>query len=212
MAANTDQKARLFDLQTTVSELVRDGKRDPERVADVLQVIKEKKNFAEILLPKAALLEYLGAVTIPATSEKFFAREKFVEDTSEKARVKISYIGKNFSSWFLDKIEEPKKEDVLHYHRLKTSSSYIPIITELGDQKHAKTTLADIYALIELQKNDEEGVLATKEYAQIFFVLDIHGNLCVVHVEYYVSGSRLSAYSVGDPFFWNIGYRVFSHD
>ncbi len=41
------KKARLLDLVTTVLELVRDGKRDPDRVAGALQRIKEDPNFAE---------------------------------------------------------------------------------------------------------------------------------------------------------------------
>lgn len=50
MAAKTDQKARLLDLITGILELTRDGDREYEPVSDVLQVIKEKKNFADILL------------------------------------------------------------------------------------------------------------------------------------------------------------------
>ena len=48
MFAKTERrKARLLDLVTTVLELVRDGKRDPERVADELQRIKDNPNFSE---------------------------------------------------------------------------------------------------------------------------------------------------------------------
>lgn len=43
MVAKTDQKARLLDLVTSMLELVRDGKRDPEQVASVLQSIKDGK-------------------------------------------------------------------------------------------------------------------------------------------------------------------------
>ena len=54
MAANTDQKARLLDLVTGVLEMTRDESRNTEEVSSVLQVIKEKKNFFEILFPKNA--------------------------------------------------------------------------------------------------------------------------------------------------------------
>ena len=56
MVATTDQKARLLDLTTGVLELVRDGKRDPEEVCDVLQVIKGERNFAFILGCKQQIL------------------------------------------------------------------------------------------------------------------------------------------------------------
>ena len=45
---------RLFSLVTTVMELVRDGKRDPKVVADILQIIKDRKDFANIFV-KASL-------------------------------------------------------------------------------------------------------------------------------------------------------------
>lgn len=49
MVATTNQKARLLDLTTGVLELVRDGKRDPDKVCAVLQIIKENRNFASTL-------------------------------------------------------------------------------------------------------------------------------------------------------------------
>ena len=54
MVAKTDQKARLLDLTTSVLELVRDGKRDSGAVCDVLQLIKNKPNFASLLLERSS--------------------------------------------------------------------------------------------------------------------------------------------------------------
>ncbi len=45
----SEKKARLLDLVTSVLELVQGGKRDAEEVADVLQVIKNEKDFATTL-------------------------------------------------------------------------------------------------------------------------------------------------------------------
>ena len=50
MAATTSQKARVLDLVTTALELVRDGKRDAGKFADVLQVVKDDPEFAARLL------------------------------------------------------------------------------------------------------------------------------------------------------------------
>ncbi len=52
MAATTDQQARMFSLLIGVGELVRDGKRDAEDVLRILQIIKEERKFAELLLAK----------------------------------------------------------------------------------------------------------------------------------------------------------------
>src|SRR3989344_1641678 len=50
MIATTDQKARVFDLWASVSELVRDGKRDPEAVAGLLQAVKDQEDFLRKLI------------------------------------------------------------------------------------------------------------------------------------------------------------------
>lgn len=52
-SATTAQKARLFDLVTGVQEMVRDGNRDPEEVARVLQVVKDDPDFAVHLLNRS---------------------------------------------------------------------------------------------------------------------------------------------------------------
>ena len=49
LVAKTDQKARVFSLQTSVSEMVLGGKRDAKEVADALQVIKNHRDFAKRL-------------------------------------------------------------------------------------------------------------------------------------------------------------------
>lgn len=49
MVASTDQKARLFDLETSINKMVVDGSRDAHEVADILQVVKDHKDFANYL-------------------------------------------------------------------------------------------------------------------------------------------------------------------
>ena len=49
MIATTDQKARMFDLVTGVTELFRDGNRDPEEVLKTLQIIKGHRDFMPVL-------------------------------------------------------------------------------------------------------------------------------------------------------------------
>lgn len=68
MAATTDQKARMFDLITGVMELVRDGKRDAENVLRVLQIIKEERKFAELLVAQRESVSSLSTPTVKVWS------------------------------------------------------------------------------------------------------------------------------------------------
>lgn len=156
------------------------------------------------------LLKFLGTVTIPATNEPFITKDRFVVDTSSDASVKISFLGSNFEKWFLGKIEEPIQESILRYHKLIESSVDVPIIAELGGETKAETTLAKIFALMEIQKNGEAGALFNNGYANIFYVRDVNGLLRTVLVRWDVDGWCVNAYSLGYPSRWCGGYRVFS--
>src|SRR3989344_5640394 len=70
------------------------------------QQIEEKEQKKEKSKPKSDLLELVGTTTIPRTTTKFIANKHFVRDTSDTATAKISYLGDNFTSWFLDKTED----------------------------------------------------------------------------------------------------------
>ena len=159
MAANTDQKAKLFDLQTTVSELVRDGNRDPEQVADVLQVIKERKDFANVLMK--------------GSSKKFIVREKFVVDTSHEAPAQIGYLGDNFQNWFLNAVEEIVSPAKLGFFVLERAMFDKDIVAKIGGVLKAVTSLADVYSKMEQQPRGPKspaGDLLTNSFANIFYV------------------------------------------
>lgn len=64
MATSTDQKARAFDLFGKIMEYFSEEKRDPEKVLDVLQIMKDKKNFAEILLAKKEAISNLFKIAV----------------------------------------------------------------------------------------------------------------------------------------------------
>ncbi len=218
MVATTDQKARMFDLTAGVMELVRDGNRNIGEVCDVLQIIKEDVNFAPRLLgqatkpaPKPSLLKLIDTVTIPATAE-FVARDKFVRGIGDPATVQISYVGDNFTTWFVPKIERSvAAETSLRYAKLTASTVDAPIRAVIGSE-FEETTLAQIYTLIERQKNGEKGVFLNNGYANIFYVKDVNGVLRAVDVRWSVSGWHVDAYSVTDPNEWFDGYQVFSRN
>jgi hypothetical protein len=152
---------------------------------------------------------FAGVVSVPPT-ERFVAREKFVVNTGRKAPVEISYVGGNFSKWFLGKIEEPKPETQLRYAKLFKLSEDSPILAGLGNT--AETTLAEVYALMERQPNGEEGVLLTSGYANIFYVRDVNSELRAVHVHWHGGGWCVNARSVERRLAWRVGYCIFSRN
>jgi len=161
---------------------------------------------------KPSILEFVGTVKVPETTGKFVAKDHFVVDMSDKAKVKIWSLGSNFEKWFLDKVEEPISETVLGYHNLRKSSVDGPIINELGGEEKAEIILTEIFALMERQSNGEKGDLLTNGYANIFYIRDTAGVLRAVYCYWYGFGWSVHAYSVGFPLGWVAGVQVFSRN
>lgn len=165
--------------------------------------------------PKEGLLSFIGTVSIPATTAKFVAKNKFKIDTSDQAPVKINYVGDNFNEWFLKddgKIEDQIAEQTLRYGKLRKSSVDGPIIAELGGEEKAETTLAELHSLMSQQPNGEDGVLLINGYANIFYVRDINGVLRAVDVRWHDDGWDVGASSVEFPNEWNDGYQIFARN
>ncbi len=181
----------------------------------VARFLRGEMMVVEVVAITASILEFVGTVTTSATTGKLVAKEKFVRDTGPKAKVKISYLGDNFSSWFLSgdgKTEDPISEQTLRYHKLRKSSVDGPIITELGGEEKSETTLTEMFSLMEKQKNGEDGVLLNNGYANIFYIQDQNGVLRAVVVGWGGAGWDVSAGSVGDPGGWDGGRQVFSRN
>lgn len=158
----------------------------------------------------AVLGEIIATISIPATTKKFVAKDKLILDTSKKAKVKISYLGDNFKTWFLGKTEEAFAGSTIYGRQLTKKSVDTPILAELGGQE--ETTLTEIYNSMERQANGEAGMLLTNGYANIFYVRDISGTLRAVRVYWYGGGWVVLARSVGYPLEWYAGGRVFSRN
>lgn len=166
--------------------------------------------IAESCKPK--LLEPIRTVCVFATTERFVAKERFVLGTGSDAAVKISYLGDGyFKDRFLKKIEKPFAGSVLRAFRLRESSLDQPIITELGGEAKAETTLTEISALISMQPNGEEGVLLANGGANIFYVKDKDGVLRAVDVYWRDDGWGVDAFAL-DGFHWRDGRQVFSRN
>lgn len=179
-----------------------------------------RKRFAEALREGVKqttknILEFIGTTVIPATTAQFVAKGKFVRNTGHKAKVKISYLGDNFTEWFLSgdsKTEDPISEQTLCSAKLKKSSVDAPIIAELGGEAKAETALTEVFSLMEKQPNGENGALLTNGYANIFYVRDQHGVLRAVRVGWDDGGWDVRAGSVEIPDMWHDGSRVFSRN
>lgn len=217
--SNDNVYERLWKLQASVNKLILDGKRDPKMVANVYQGILSgsvevtfDKPVPELVI---SALEPVGTVVVPGTIGKFVAKEKFVRDIGNKAKVKISHLGDSFIEWFFSgagKTEDPESEQTLHYHKLRQSLVDGPIIAELGGKAKAETTLSKVFSLMEKQGKGESGVLLNNGYANIFYIKDFAGSLRTVHVDWRDDGWCVGAYSVEDPGRWLDGRQVFSRN
>ena len=170
----------------------------------------QRKAFGLEVIQSQKILEIVGTIVIPAMTEKFIAKEKFIVDTGKKAKVKIVYLSDNFEKFFLDKIEESIVKTTLCSNKLLVSSVDDPIISELGGEEKIETKLSHVFHLISQQPNGEKGVLLVNGWANIFYVRDKNGNFCAVNAYWYGDGWYLYADSVGRPSRWRDGRCVFS--
>ncbi len=156
------------------------------------------------------LLELIGTIAISATTEKFIARDHFILNTSKKAKVKISYLGENFTENFLGKVEEPFAGSVLYYWKLKKSFVDTPIIAELSGEKKAETSLTELWAMLGKQPHGGDGALLINGYANIFYIRGARLVLWAVLCRWSDDGWDVSAYPVTAPYSWHAGLQFFS--
>ncbi len=192
-----------------IHELAREGEVADAKIDQIVAVLFQKKE--DVPMPNP-LLDFLGTVEIPATTEKFVTKDKFVVNTGRKAKVKISYIGDNFRDKFIKKVEETIGKTTLRYAKLTQNSLDKPILDELDGQDKAETTLAEMFSLMEKQGNGEIGILLTNGYANIFYIRDAEGVLWAVHCRWRDGGWDVLARSVGSPNGWDAGRQLFSRN
>ena len=154
----------------------------------------------------------VSTFVVPATTEKFVAKDKFKVDTSKKAKVKIAYLGDNFEEWFLGKEEAPFAGSTINGRKLEKNSIDDPILAELGGNEAAETTLTEMYAAMAAQPNGESGSLLNDGRANIFYIEDINGTLCAVRVLWHSGGWRVNAHLIGHPLEWDANDRVFARN
>ncbi|MGH6754372.1 MAG: hypothetical protein ACREDP_19630, partial [Bradyrhizobium sp.] len=105
-----------------------------------------------------------------AISRKFIASQRFREDTSPAAEVRISWLGATFMRRFAVKTEDDTDEVAFQIRALNKASSDNQIITELHDRHEIR--LAHVWCILKLQANGGGGALHTNAVPNIFFVRD----------------------------------------
>lgn len=171
-------------------------------------------NGTQMPEPKAttSILEFVSTIVVSATTGKFVAKEKFVI-TEPNARVKIGYLSDKFVVWFLNgnsKAEDLISEQTLRYYKLLESSTNDLIIAEIGGKARAKTTLSEMFALMEKQGKGEDGVLLKNGNVNIFYIKGKADVLRAVIVSWLDGAWHVDADSVEDPRRWFKSNQVFS--
>ena len=157
-----------------------------------------------------SLLKFVGTITIPATTEKFVAKSKFVVNTEHNTLVRISYLSEKFIKFFLSgegKVEDPIIKHTLHYAKLRESSLNDLIIAELGGEEKAETTLSEVFSSMENQNN--KLLLNGGCFERLFFSKDMTGVLRVIFVYHYARGCAISAHDVNSLRAGGGSYHVF---
>jgi len=169
-------------------------------------------DFHRLTTPEGAD-DVAAIAAIIARDAKKAANKFIIADIFQKgnAEVIIGWIGGNFQSWFLGKVEELTAVEIPnHHHDLKCDSLDAEILADLGGEAAAEVTLAGVYELLKFQPRGENGALLVTGFANIFYVRDKGGVLRAVDVYWSGVGWYVRARSVEDPDSWDAGNRVFS--
>lgn len=184
------------------------GEAGREWLAELKKFLRKEKCWAGVVVE--TLLELVGTVIVPARPLQFVARENFIINTGEDAKVRISFLDDIFEKKFLDKIEDWIGEVTFRFHVLKKCSQNIPIINKLGGEELAETALAEMFGLMEMQPNGEDGALLTNGYVNIFFIRDSGFVLWAVTCCWHNDGWDVRTDPVGGLIGWRGDNRVFS--
>ena len=154
------------------------------------------------------ILQKIGETNFPG-AKKFVAKENF---KLKKDGGICSYLGSNFTAWFMGKVEDDVAPSTLTYAKLTKNSKDDAIVASLGGEDKAKTSLVEIFHRISLQPNGETGSLLTSGWANIFYVEDVNGVLRAVDVYWRDDGWRVVANPVDGPDGWGADRLVFSRN
>ena len=156
-----------------------------------------------------SLLRSVGTVTVPSLPALGRVSELFVQNVSESARVKISFVGDNFKAWFGGMDIGVFAGSTLAPSMLTRNAWDSDILKAIGGESAAETSLPEVYWLMEQQRGGGSGSLLTDGRANIFYVRDKNGALRAVYVHWDDFGWLVDADEIGLDY-WLSNGRVFS--
>ncbi len=161
----------------------------------------------ELVIKAAELLKFVRNVAVGAVS-KFVATDAFGPNNPDGIKF---YLGNNFKTNFLGKIEEDVEVATIVVHRLERISRSPEIMAELGVENRV-IKLAHFYEMLKIQNQGQDGPLLVNRYANIAYIEDENGTVWAVNAgwgsvdrEWYVD-----AISVENPDEWGGGHQVLS--
>jgi hypothetical protein len=139
-------------------------------------------------------------------AKEFIAKQKFVIDTSENARVRISYLGDNFRKHLLQKVERDIVAGNLKLSKLNRLQHDLPMSDEepgtvagLGGLTKAEITLCEFYETLAHKQ-------AIGDFSwTVGYVRDDNDVLWAVDARWFGDGWDVGADSVTDPGSWYAG-------
>lgn len=160
---------------------------------------------------KELILDAVSGVFVPGGIGMFSASDNFVINNESGGNVRIGYISKEFSKWFLSghgKNEKPNSGRMLRYHKLRKKLPSGSVIMQCGGKDKAETTLSEMYYLMRMQRNGQNGFLANNGSVQIFYVADRFGISRIVYLLFGINGWEILASSSRSCTVLKAGYRL----
>jgi len=147
---------------------------------------------------------------VPADDQDFIASEKIFVG-AEVAGIKISFLGKNYQTWFGNKVEGAFAGSVLTVCGSSQSSTSESVLQELGGEEMAETTLREAYHLMKSRQKSEQKGLLTNCLANRFCVPDVNGVLRMVSLLMFDGTWNFDAFPIESLSPWPAGCRIFYH-
>ena len=155
------------------------------------------------------LSSIIGTTIVPATTERFVAKNKFVMDVRNNAKVKISFINQEFLDWFGEKIEEPFQGSVLRERSLLQDSHGCQISEILGQRRKPVVTLTEIYfSMCQMYLANEHSNDSHVTPGKIFQALDINNVPRTIYVRLICRKFLIRAHRSDECLSGVVNYRV----
>lgn len=168
---------------------------DNFRAVTLLRTGKVKLVEAEV----KKLLRFVRTVSLPAV-DKFIAAEKFREGETV-AGIKVAWLGENFKTNFLTKVEKSVPALEMREHGLVTPSRDPAIITEFGGEEQVESFLAHFWEFLKT---------ADRNLRHVRHIRDVNGVLWAVRGFWLSDGLSVEASPLDGPSDWDAGRRFLS--